>query len=68
MKIFRHNQYEFCCDRCGDVLAAHENEQEALLQARKQVEIRGWKWQHPGWKLYCNHCKTLLFVKIGEEN
>jgi len=56
MKIFNNEQYEFRCDRCGDLLAAHEDEQEALSQARRQADIRGWVFFHPGWKLLCRQC------------
>lgn len=57
MKLHGTRQYEFRCDRCGAILSAHENEQEALAQARKQADIYGWEWEHPGWKLYCVNCK-----------
>lgn len=56
-KVYQNKRFEFRCNRCGKLLAAHENEQKALMQAREQSDIQGWIWDHPGWRLYCDECK-----------
>jgi hypothetical protein len=45
--------HEFCCDYCGRVAAAHDNEHEALRTAQGR---RGWLARHPGWQFACPAC------------
>jgi Fe2+ or Zn2+ uptake regulation protein len=49
-------QYQFKCDRCGEIISSNINEQEALKEARINADRLRWEWHHPHWGLVCNNC------------
>ena len=48
----------YVCDQCGMLANIPvEDEERAKIVMLHAVDERGWKLEHPGWKLTCLRCQ-----------